>query len=74
MSIGLLIASCAGGYGAGMLCWKYTQSWRDAARPGPTEGNRRHQRIELIAAWCSIGSALVGAAITGNILVWIGFH
>jgi hypothetical protein len=43
-------------------------------RPGPTEGNRRYNRIELIAIWCSIGSALVGVFVTGQILHLIGFN
>jgi bifunctional non-homologous end joining protein LigD len=39
MNTSLIIVSMALGFGAGMLCWKCTESWRMAARPGPTEGN-----------------------------------
>jgi hypothetical protein len=73
-SFGVMLVGLAGGWGAGLLCWKCTQSWRDAARPGPTEGNRRHSRIESIAFWCSIGSALIGVFVTGQILHLIGFN
>jgi hypothetical protein len=41
-SFGVMLVGLAGGYGAGLLCWKCTQSWRDAV---PTWADRRQQAI-----------------------------
>jgi hypothetical protein len=65
----LIIVSIAGGFGAGILCWKCTESWRIGARPGPTEGNARYKRIELISVWCSIGAFFVGMFAVAQIVL-----
>jgi hypothetical protein len=73
MSLPFYIISMAGGFGASQLCWKYTESWRIAAQPGPTEGNARYERVKLIAFWCSIGAFLASMEGTAFILVWLGY-
>ena len=71
MHTAFIIVSIAGGFGAGILCWKCTESWRIAAQPGPKEGNARYKHVELIAVWCSIGAFFVGIFATAFILLWM---
>jgi hypothetical protein len=72
MYAAFIIVSVAGGFGAGILCWKSTERWRIATQPGPTEGNARHKRVELIAVWLSIGAFFVGVFVTGLVLRIMG--
>jgi hypothetical protein len=73
MHTSLIIVSMALGFGAGMLCWKCTEPWRMAARPGPTEGNARFRKVEMIAGFCSIGAFFVGGFAAQYLLLAIGW-
>jgi hypothetical protein len=43
-----------------------------AARPGPTEGNARFRKVEMIAGFCSIGAFFVGGFAAQYLLLWLG--
>jgi hypothetical protein len=72
MHSSLVIVSMAAGFGIGMLCWKCTEPWRMAARPGPTEGNRRSINVEMIAGFGSIGAGFAGGLAVQFLLLWLG--
>jgi hypothetical protein len=72
MHTSLIIVSMAIGFGGALLCWKCTEPWRMAARPGPTEGNKRLRNVEMIAGFCSIGAFFVVGFAAEYLLLWLG--
>jgi hypothetical protein len=72
MHSSLIIVSMAIGFGTAMLCWKFSEPWRMAARPGPTEGNARYRKVEMITGLCSIGAFFVGGFAAQFLLLWLG--
>lgn len=68
----LIIVSMAAGLGIGVLCWKFTEPWRVAARPGLTDGNRRSANVDMIAGFVSIGVGFAGGFAVEFLLLWLG--
>ncbi len=63
-AIGLLTT----GFGWGWLAWKYFE--RDYVRLKQI-GGPEWARIERLTTWAVIGAAILGATVTGGVLVWL---
>jgi choline-glycine betaine transporter len=72
MYTSLIFVSMSAGFGAGILCWKFTEPWRLAAQPGPTDGNARLRKMEMITGFCSIAGGFAGGFAAQYLLLWLG--